>query len=288
MTAGDETWDGSAGDLVRAMEAAARLPAAWSGLDVVEARDGVRVTWRGGRVTLRPGDPSMSPGLDLVAAALRDACRSLRADAMLFAAGLDRSGTPPPWLIATTEFLADTVHRAGCIAAVTAGLEHDRLPGRAPVAGEVATTCGAALLRGRVRAGLLSARFTLSSDVVAVVAADRSSRLLLPTTALPETVLSAIAEPDEAPGSNIAGMALDELVDHPLLRGCVATVRSGRSEGAGCVVLLRDRPSALAPAPRAATAILPRDADPARPCEPTAGETAAMDDLRARGLRTFS
>lgn len=207
-----------------------------------------------------------------------------RASAMLAAA--PTAGPLPLWLVSGSDVLARWLSWSGSGKALRKTLRLSDALGEAPVSGHLARRArrelGQHAARIRVRHGVAVAEaIELAERPVSVAVLGERACIRVKATALPEILLGALQQDS---GRN-ALRSFSEIVDHPFIAAADLKLTGVRHDGAAIVFEVESRQAPLAPVPKEAWDVLPRDAGPAFPWRPTAREIREHDRLVEAGRR---
>ena len=119
-------------------------------------------------------------------------------------------------------------------------------------------------LRGGIYAGTLSGVIDISVQAICRYVDEPRPRFVIQRSALPETVLASIGEPEDR--SN-RGRRLSDLIDHPFTAAYDPPITRVVNVNGAVEIALESGYTTLAPVPVAAMRMVPADADPGRPWE---------------------
>lgn len=205
-----------------------------------------------------------------------------RASAML--AAVPTAGPLPLWLVSGSNVLARWLNWSGSGNALRKALRLDDTLGQAPIMGNLARRARRELgqpgAKIRVRQGMaVGEEIEISEWPKSVAVFGETAHVRIDAAALPETLLNAIRKDPQAN----ALRSLSEIVDHPFIAAADLKITNARNDGAAVVFELESHWAPLAPVPKDAWTVLPRDANPAFPWRPTPRETRKHDRLVEAG-----
>ncbi len=235
--------------------------------------------------TIDVGDGAAHP-FERLASAIEARVAFERASAMVAAAA--GTGTPL-WLVAGPVMLGDWLAWSGTDKALARKLTLTECLNAAPVAGEFARRArrglGQMSIKIRVTAGqAVAERIELSHKVPAVAILGDRATIRIKRHDLPDALLLAL-EKDETSNDR---WRVSEIVGHPFFSTNDFMVADVRNCDGDIVVELETSWRPLAPVPKAAWSVIPRDADPAFPWRPTNREVVELYALAGRGERALN
>ena len=256
-------------------------PAAWQLTGKAAA---FRIAITGTSIVFDASAASVGQAFEQLAFAVEARIAFERDHAMLAAA--PTAGPLPLWLVSGSDVLARWLSWSGSGKALRKTLRLSDALGQAPVSGHLARRArrelGQRAARIRVRQGVAVAEaIELAERPVSVAVLGDRACIRIDVAAFPDTLLGALQQDS---GRN-APRSLSEIVDHPFIAAADLKLAGVNHDGAAVVFEVESHQAPLAPVPKEAWAVLPRDADPAYPWRPTAREIREHDRLVEAGRR---
>jgi hypothetical protein len=256
-------------------------PAAWK---LSGSAADFTVSIAGAEIVFDLSSPAFGDAFERLAFAVEARISFERASAMLPAA--TGAGPLPLWLVSGSDVLAKWLAWSGSTNALRKVLRLSDVPGQAPVCGDLARRArrelGQHAAKIRVRQGMAVAeRIDLADRPLTIAELGDRARIRIDAMALPEALLIALQDDDRRNDRR----SVAEIIDHPFIAATdLKLIGMGNDRGA-VTFEVASHVAPLAPVPKEAWAVLPRDADPSFPWRPTPRERREHDRLVEAGRR---
>lgn len=173
-------------------------------------------------------------------------------------------GTTPAWMLSARVPVGAWILWTKCLSQVVQSAWSDQDDALTGGRLQVHATAGSRTmtLRGSIYAGTLTGVIDISVKPVCRYVDEPRPRLVIEHSALPETVLASISDPDDR--SN-RGRRLGDIIDHPFTAAYDPPITDVANVHGSVEIALESGYATLAPVPVAAMRMIPPDADPGRP-----------------------
>ncbi len=259
-------------------------PAAWrlSGTEV-----DFTVSIAGAEIVFDLSSPALGDAFEQLTFAVEARIAFERASAMLAAA--PDTGPLPLWLVSGSDVLAQWLAWSGSANALRKVLRFSDVPGHAPVCGDMVRRArrelGQHAAKVRVRQGTAVAeRIDLAAHPVTIANLGDRAHVRIDAVALPEAVLIALQADDRHNDRRCVA----DIIDHPFVAAADLKLIGIGTDGRAVTFEVGSHVAPLAPVPKEAWTVVPRDADPAFPWRPTLRERREHDRLIEAGRRLVS